>query len=404
MPSGPSSSEDECRVCGSTPHGIHFGVYSCRACAAFFRRTVVTNKSYKCRRTTGDCNVKNSTRYPCRSCRFDKCKRLGMKFTSDEDPKSPQNITPKPSPFQQLDSVRSPGSASSPQVTATVPILKENESEVVFDLDPTLNIIGEILNGPLLPHDPPLDPQISYTILQRLQLALDNFYISKEWILCEVIDIQEMLKDMETIIIQSCKFIMSCAEFAKLPLADKWHLIRKGAMSIFNVVRMHQAIEAFGFDCEDSRIVCGVDRCINLENCAYDTSKMTPAAQQNFAKLTRPFFEKAYYGCLKPARKIRVAKVEIAYMAAVLIWRTEENSELSDSAKKISERVIEQLGDELHHHYKYVMRMGNYANRLMTIAKMIEDSEHLNNMRKEFVVMAKVFDIFSCSLFLPEYF
>src|SRR5690349_20537463 len=38
-----------CAVCGSDADGQHFGADACRACAAFFRRTVARGLKYVCR-------------------------------------------------------------------------------------------------------------------------------------------------------------------------------------------------------------------------------------------------------------------------------------------------------------------------------------------------------------------
>ncbi|KAF7635253.1 hypothetical protein Mgra_00005369 [Meloidogyne graminicola] len=73
-----SSTEGKlCLICGQMSHGFHFGILACRACAAFFRRTVVENKTYFCRQN-GQCTIKKEMRNMCRACRFDHCIRLGM--------------------------------------------------------------------------------------------------------------------------------------------------------------------------------------------------------------------------------------------------------------------------------------------------------------------------------------
>ena len=48
-----------CLICYVEASGIHFGVRSCRACTAFFRRTVRNNFTYKCR-FDNKCDVSQS--------------------------------------------------------------------------------------------------------------------------------------------------------------------------------------------------------------------------------------------------------------------------------------------------------------------------------------------------------
>ncbi|CAB3399121.1 unnamed protein product [Caenorhabditis bovis] len=67
-----------CSVCGEDGNGVHFGAETCRACAAFFRRSVALNKQYKCR-GSGNCEVLSTVRCVCRSCRLAKCFAVGMK-------------------------------------------------------------------------------------------------------------------------------------------------------------------------------------------------------------------------------------------------------------------------------------------------------------------------------------
>uniref|UniRef100_A0A1I7T9K8 Nuclear receptor domain-containing protein n=1 Tax=Caenorhabditis tropicalis TaxID=1561998 RepID=A0A1I7T9K8_9PELO len=61
----------ECKVCSSTATEYHFGIESCRACAAFFRRYVNSPKQQT------ECNCEMD-RPPCRYCRMEMCLKAGM--------------------------------------------------------------------------------------------------------------------------------------------------------------------------------------------------------------------------------------------------------------------------------------------------------------------------------------
>uniref|UniRef100_A0A0K0D1E1 Nuclear receptor domain-containing protein n=1 Tax=Angiostrongylus cantonensis TaxID=6313 RepID=A0A0K0D1E1_ANGCA len=67
----------QCQICFDEADGLHFTVNACRACAAFFRRTVALDLRYECR-FDGKCHIEKSMRNMCRSCRLKKCLEVGM--------------------------------------------------------------------------------------------------------------------------------------------------------------------------------------------------------------------------------------------------------------------------------------------------------------------------------------
>ncbi|KAF1754991.1 hypothetical protein GCK72_021557 [Caenorhabditis remanei] len=70
----------KCTVCDSpNATNYHFGAQSCKACAAFFRRSIAMGQTYDC---LGDgiksCRIDHTLRLNCRHCRLKKCLRAGM--------------------------------------------------------------------------------------------------------------------------------------------------------------------------------------------------------------------------------------------------------------------------------------------------------------------------------------
>lgn len=66
-----------CLVCGDVASGLHYGVASCEACKAFFKRTIQGSIEYSCP-ASGSCEITRSRRKACQACRFQKCLLMGM--------------------------------------------------------------------------------------------------------------------------------------------------------------------------------------------------------------------------------------------------------------------------------------------------------------------------------------
>ncbi|XP_042337938.1 estrogen-related receptor gamma-like, partial [Plectropomus leopardus] len=76
-PLGAAGPKRLCLVCGDFASGYHYGVASCEACKAFFKRTIQGNIEYSCP-VMNECEITKRRRKACQACRFQKCLQAGM--------------------------------------------------------------------------------------------------------------------------------------------------------------------------------------------------------------------------------------------------------------------------------------------------------------------------------------
>ncbi|CAD5118976.1 DgyrCDS7639 [Dimorphilus gyrociliatus] len=62
----------------------HYGAYTCEACKAFFKRTVLRPNNLKCIANDNACIATEQMKFICRSCRFKRCLAIGMSLNSSK--------------------------------------------------------------------------------------------------------------------------------------------------------------------------------------------------------------------------------------------------------------------------------------------------------------------------------
>uniref|UniRef100_A0A8R1DMB1 Nuclear receptor domain-containing protein n=1 Tax=Caenorhabditis japonica TaxID=281687 RepID=A0A8R1DMB1_CAEJA len=87
---GSTEKMEVCQVCELAARGKHFGVVTCRACAAFFRRADASTTNVKPCKKEKKCQLLNKNGwFHCKWCRLQKCYDVGMTSTNfqfDRDP------------------------------------------------------------------------------------------------------------------------------------------------------------------------------------------------------------------------------------------------------------------------------------------------------------------------------
>uniref|UniRef100_A0AC34R810 NR LBD domain-containing protein n=1 Tax=Panagrolaimus sp. JU765 TaxID=591449 RepID=A0AC34R810_9BILA len=103
-----------------------------------------------------------------------------------------------------------------------------------------------------------------------------------------------------------------------------------------------------------------------------------------------------------PIKQLQLSQFEICYVVGLIIFSAHDVRGLTNQAKQICEEIIDQFSSELHNYYTYELKLSNYAGRHAKLIRLISCAHQVLISIKDYMTMAKIFDIFVVDIYESE--
>ncbi|KAF1753440.1 hypothetical protein GCK72_019997 [Caenorhabditis remanei] len=391
-----------CEVCGQPAHGRHFGVFSCRACAAFFRRAARKSaKSQDIICPKGNCIIFDHGEYRCKMCRLKQCLEVGMdcsKFHDNHDlisnvinyskrsvPQSLSNFLGRPEMILSCE----PDKMSRVKTIIDMTWLIEKAVKV-FQKEPTTLIPYQVNNS-----------------LERMSLALANQQkeeTNQKLEVWKVFGKKEILYTFEQMFLGATQWLAELPEFRELDMAIKTEIL-KSCWMLWN--RLNFLAESAEY--HRNKVLGGTmfmvteGACINVQQLNADVSWCTNYSMEQVGALLMPDATKRWIEPVSELLKLNPTDVELNFMLLQLC--------LHDAGKKFQGKILETTdeiirihADNLHEYYTKTQKMYNYSGRLTRLLRINKDIETDVRHQREKQRIAELFNVLSLQYSHPEMF
>ncbi|CAP34024.1 Protein CBR-NHR-218 [Caenorhabditis briggsae] len=360
-----------CEICTYPSHGYHFKVMSCRACAAFFRRSLLARLRYICKGRMNDCPIDSTVRYFCKLCRFQKCLKAGMNAD-----KIQQNRDPISS--------KVPGTSNdfeAPSIDESVK--KSMFNGPLYDFQTFIAEIRQIFSDKENFDEklPPLrELEKGLKFIRRNQKRIDlkileeiNFEIITETRL-------NVIKTSATWLMYS-EFFRELSEKEKmLILKTTWHVW--GRLELLTV-----SVEILGEKVSREKVVF-----VSKSHAVYlvevfrnNLMELDPKEAEDVDKELQPLFFTVFDDVAKKLSILKPNLIEQAYLLWQMIWCV-AGKILYESHLEAGEQFLNSLSSDLHDFYKNDLRIVKYSERLLQMMSVIR------SMQKTYIDIHRVID------------
>ncbi|KAF1753424.1 hypothetical protein GCK72_019981 [Caenorhabditis remanei] len=384
-----STSPFACKICNQKAHGNHFGVISCRACAAFFRRTA-SSKWSKMGCRGGSCDQDT---YSCKPCRLQKCRDAGMdttkfQYNRDNIPTVGQFQLPPPSIETYV---------GRPEFLLFCDTDAPN-TKVLIDVRYLLEEAGRILNSG---NESPIWAD---TQLKKLAHAYKFIRVDFENMkMIQHADQKNIMEMWEYYFITVTKWLMYFDEFQKL----NRHLQMTLLQSIWHVFqKLHKYVSTMAYRkanpyAKPSHVIIK-DLFMDINNVSMDSSWMSDYPHEHVMRylMVQACHDFDIIGTLL---EIDPTEVELTYLFAQLCFEYAGKRYQGDILK-VTESFQEILANDLHHYYVEDLNRPRYFLRLAKLLKVNSAIQKAIWESRPKMELGRVFNVLKIDYSHPEMF
>ncbi|UMM33703.1 hypothetical protein L5515_007080 [Caenorhabditis briggsae] len=393
-------SEIFCQICDLPAHGNHFGAITCRACSAFFRRSLIdrSGENFKCLRGNDSCQLKYSGKFYCKKCRLKKCYEVGM------NPKYIQHnrdkIKSSPSPPQSISTLVGRPS----YIIHCSPVANASKITIV-DVTYLIDKANDCLDyGPAL-----LNKKLK--ILDKMNIAsefLDLFEASEyskmdQMTQISVLDKNFFMHFWEVDFLKTAKWLSFLDGFEKIPRAIQiqiimatWHLrARIDRLSKTAKLRKQMKIGETDF-------MMSTNACLDLKTCKLDISWCSDYPNEQIQFFLEGSDDWVHNKVVDQMEELSPSEIEIAFMTCQFCFHY-AGKRLQGYILTEMEKYLDLISNDLHRYYQE-NGIKNYLGRITKMMKINNWIQKVIWEKRWKTELAEKFNIFYFKFSHPEMF
>ncbi|CAL2043272.1 unnamed protein product [Caenorhabditis brenneri] len=394
-----------CRICEQPAHGNHFGVMSCRACAAFFRRAA--SRSFKYLELVcenGNCKIFDKGKYNCKKCRLKKCYDSGMdskKFQTDHDLLSSTHtfkskISPPPSLANFLGRPEFI-LCCEPEKGARI----KTKIDVSFLIEKAIRLFEEDPKEYCIP--------FQYdTSLEKLAIAVENMKLRRKSNLkieiVKYIGKEENLMFWEKTFLSAAQWFAEIPEFAELEMTVKIEILKSAWMMWARLDKLAETAEFYKRKLLDQNVFMFTDdTCMDVNDVVIDLKWCTNYSADQLRAYMVPDVNKYWIHAFNDMLCLEPTNIELNFMILQLCLN-EAGKRNQGKVLEAADHLLQVQADNLHDYYTKKQNMTHYSGRLARLMKVNKRIETEVRERKEMNFLSGVFNLYNVEYSHPEMF